>query len=161
VAFILSCLGEPLKRNVRRLLFLYWNMSFGCPAHFGESRTYHLQDEELASLVRAALDDLGWRCQVASRTEFLARTPFMFLGSWGERLKVEILLDGVVAIESRSIWPGFDSGRNKRNVQTFFVRFEHAERMYRLVETPKEPPLAFDADGLSPLGRLLVDSRKD
>ena len=85
----------------------------------------------------------------------------MFLGSWGERLKVEILLDGVVAIESRSIWPGFDSGRNKRNVQTFFARFEHAERMYRLVETPKDPPLAFDADGLSPLGRLLVDSRKD
>jgi hypothetical protein len=150
-----------VNRSVRRLLFLYWNMPFGFPAHFTESRIYHLQDEELASLVRAALDDLGWRCQVVSRTEFLARTPFMFLGSWGERLKVEILLDGVVAIESRSIWPGFDSGRNKRNVETFFARFEHAERMYRLVETPKEPPLAFDADGLSPLGRMLVDSRKD
>lgn len=136
-------------------------MTFGLPAHFAESRIYHLQDEELASLVRAALDDLGWRYRVVSRTEFLARTPFMFLGSWGERLKVEILLDGLVAIESSSIWPGFDSGRNKRNVQTFFARFEHAERMYRLVETPKEPPLAFDADGLSPLERILIDSRKD
>lgn len=82
----------------------------------------------------------------------------MFLGSWGQRLKVEILLDGVVAVESKSIWPGFDSGRNKSNVQTFFARFEHAERMYRLVETPREPPLAFDADGLSPVGRMLEDS---
>ena len=136
-------------------------MAFGFPAHSAESRLYHLQDEELASLVRATLEDLGWRYEVVSRTEFLARTPLMFLGSWGERLKVEILLDGAVAIESRSILPGFDSGSNERNVQTFFARFEHAERMYRLVETPKAPPTAFDADGLSPLGRMLVDSKKD
>lgn len=133
-------------------------MSFGFPARFVESRTYHLQDEELAAIVKVALDDLGWRYQVVSRTEFLSRTPLMFLGSWGQRLKVEILLDGVVAVESKSIWPGFDSGRNKSNVQTFFARFEHAERMYRLVETPREPPLAFDADGLSPVGRMLEDS---
>ena len=135
-------------------------MAFGFPAHFAESRTYHLQDEELASLVRAAFDDLGWRYQDVSRTEVQARTPFMFLGSWGERLKVEIILGDVVAIESKSIWPGFDSGRNKSNVERFFARFEHAERMYRLVETPREPPVAFDADGLSPVERM-VDERKE
>ena len=58
-------------------------MSFGFPAHFAESRTYHLLDEELASLIRVALDDLGWRYEVVSRMKVLARTPFMFLGSWG------------------------------------------------------------------------------
>jgi hypothetical protein len=101
-------------------------MSFGFPPHFAESRTYHLQHEELAAIVRATLDDSGWRYEVVSRSEVQARTPFMFLGSWGERLKIEILLDGVVAVESRSILrPGFDSGRNKRNVHTFFTRFEH------------------------------------
>ena len=77
-------------------------------------------------------------------------------------MKIEILLDGVVAVESRSILrPGFDSGRNKRNVQTFFARFEHAERMYRLVETLQQPPPAFDADGLSPVQRMIVDTRED
>jgi hypothetical protein len=119
-------------------------MSFGFPPHFAESRTYHLQHEELAAIVRATLVDSGWRYEVVSRSEVQARTPFMFLGSWGERLKIEILLDGVVAVESRSIL-------NKRNVQTFFARFEHAERMYRLFETLQQPPPAFDADGLSPV----------
>jgi hypothetical protein len=133
-------------------------MAAGFPARFAESRTYQLQDEELSSLVREAFDDLGWRYEIVSRTEFRARTPFMFLGSWGERLKVEILLDGLVSVESKSIWPGFDSGTNKRNVQMFFARFEHAEHMYRLVETPRKPPLAFDIDGLTPVERMLVDS---
>jgi hypothetical protein len=68
---------------------------------------------------------------------------------------LEILLDGEVRIQSRSIWPGFDLGVNRKNVQTLFARFEHAERMYRLVETPKEPPLAFDEKGRSPLERLM------
>ena len=137
-------------------------MSFGFPPHFAESRTYHLQHEELAAIVRATLDDSGWRYEVVSRSEVQARTPFMFLGSWGERLKIEILLDGVVAVESRSILrPGFDSGRNKRNVQTFFARFEHAERMYRLVETLQQPPPAFDADGLSPVQRMIGDKREE
>ena len=77
-------------------------------------------------------------------------------------MKVEILLDGVVAVESRSILrPGFDSGRNKRNVEMFFARFEHSERMYRLVETPQVPPPAFDADGLSPVERMLDDPRQE
>lgn len=135
---------------------------FGFPAHFAENRIYHLQDEELAAIVRAALDDLGWRYEVVSRSEVQARTPFMFLGSWGERLKIEILLDGEVAVESRSIFrPGFDSGTNKRNVQTFFARFEHAERMYRLVETPQEPPPAFDVDGFSPVERMLGGQREE
>jgi hypothetical protein len=133
-------------------------MATGFPARFAESRTYQLQDEELSSLVKEAFDDLRWRYEIVSRTEIRARTPFMFLGSWGERLKVEILLDGLVTVESKSIWPGFDSGTNKRNVQTFFARFEHAEHMYRLVETPRKAPLAFDTNGLTPVERMLNDS---
>ena len=112
-------------------------------------------------IAREAFDDLGWRYEIESRTEIRARTPLLFLGSWGQRLKLQILLDGEVVIESRSIWPGFDSGVNQKNVQKLFARFEHAERMYRLVETPMEPPLAFDEEGLSHVERLMSDSNKD
>ena len=138
-------------------------MSFGFPPHFADSREFHLQDEELAAIVKTALEDLGWPHKVLSRNEIQARTPFLFLGSLGERLKIEILPGGIVAVESRNLLsgPGFDSGRNQRNVQTFFARFEHAERMYRLVETPREPPAAFDADGVSPVGRMLGDPREE
>jgi len=132
-------------------------MAFGFPARFTETRTYHLQESELARIATEAFEDLGWRHEVESRSEIRARTPYMFLGSVGQRLKLKILLDGEVTIESRSIWPGFDLGVNRRNVETLFARFEHAERMYRLVETPKEPPLAFDDEGRSPVERLLTE----
>jgi hypothetical protein len=133
-------------------------MAFGFPARYAESRIYNLQESELTRIAKEAFDDLGWRYEIESLTEIRARTPLMFLGSWGQRLRLQILLDGEVRIESKSIWPGFDSGTNKRNVHTLFARFDHAERMYRLVETPREPPLMFDKDGLTPVGRLLSDS---
>src|SRR5215510_6601458 len=133
-------------------------MPFGFPARFVEARRYYLQESELVRIAREAFDDLGWRYEIESRTEIRARTPLLFLGSWGQRLKLQILLDGEVVIESRSIWPGFDSGVNQKNVQKLFARFEHAERMYRLVETPMEPPLAFDEEGISHVERLMSES---
>ena len=134
---------RPRQLNCWAVVPVLVVMSFGFPARFVEVRTYHLQDDELARIARDAFEDLGWRYEIASRLEIHARTPFMFLGSWGQRLKLEILLGGEVAIESTSIWPGFDSGANQRNVETLFARFDHAERIYRLVETPKPPPLGF------------------
>jgi len=132
-------------------------MAFGFPPSFAETRTYHLQECELARIATEAFDDLGWPYEIESRTEIRARTPLMFLGSVGQRLKLNILLDGEVAIESHSIWPGFDGGANRRNVQALFARFEHAERMYRLVETPKQPPVAFDDEGRTPVERLMTE----
>jgi hypothetical protein len=132
-------------------------MAFGFPPSFVETRTYHLQESELARIATEAFADLGWPYEIESRTEIRARTPLMFLGSVGQRLKLNILLDGEVTIESRSVWPGFDGGANRRNVQVLFARFEHAERMYRLVETPKEPPVAFDDEGRTPVERLMTE----
>ena len=134
-------------------------MAFGFPPRFAETRMFHLQESELARIAKDAFDDMGWPYEIESRTEIQARTPLMFQGSVGQRLKLNILLDGEVTIESRSIWPGFDFGVNRRNVQVLFARFEHAERMYRLVETPKEPPLAFDDEGRTPVERLLRESQ--
>jgi len=130
-------------------------MTFGFPARFADSRQSQLQHEELVGLVRAALDELGWRYEFVSRSEVRARTSLVRV--LGEILKIEILPDGVVMVESKCGLPTqcLDWGTNKRNVRRFIAQLEHAERMYLLVEKPKPQPLSFDEDGLSPVGRML------
>ena len=130
-------------------------MTFGFPAHFADSRPSQLQHEELVRLVRAALDELGWRYEFASRSEVRASTSSVPV--LGEVLKIEILPDGVVVVESKCGLPTqcFDWGNNKRNVRRFIAQLEHAERMYLLVEKPKPQPLSFDEEGLSPVERML------
>jgi hypothetical protein len=130
-------------------------MTFGFPAHFADSRPSQLQHEELVCLVRAALDELGWRYEFASRSEVRASTSSLKV--LGEILRIEILPDGVVMVESKCGLPSqcLDWGKNKRNVQRFIAQLEQAERTYLLVEKPKPQPLSFDDEGLSPVGRML------
>jgi hypothetical protein len=42
--------------------------------------------------------------ELLENKKYAVITPFMLLGLWGGRLKVEILLDGLVTVESKSIW---------------------------------------------------------
>jgi len=130
-------------------------MTFGFPAHFADSRPSHLQHEELVLLVRAALNELGWPHEFASRSEVRASTSSIRV--LGEVLKIEILPDGVVMVESKCGLPTqcLDWGQNKRNVRRFIAQLEHTERMYLLVEKPRPQPLSFDEEGLSPVGRML------
>jgi hypothetical protein len=74
-------------------------MTFGFPAHFVDSRLSQLQHEELLRLVGAALNELGWRDEFASRSEVRASTSFIRV--LGEVLKIEILPDGVVMVLSK------------------------------------------------------------
>jgi hypothetical protein len=137
-------------------------MGFGFPPRFAASRSFELQHQELVEIIRTTLEDLGWQFEMLSSTRVQARTPRLFLGSWGEQVAVEIQPEGVLAVESRSIlWPGFDMGRNETNVRRFFSGFIHAERMYRLVETPPGPPPAYDERGLSPVQRIINPPEDD
>ena len=104
-------------------------MAFGFPARFTESRAYQLQQDELAAVVKSALEDLGWSYNALAGGEFLASLPFSGW-TWGEDFKVRILPGGVIEAESKCITVRlpqvFDFGKNRKNVETFFTLVEHA-----------------------------------
>ena len=106
-------------------------MAFGFPARTTSSRTYQLQQDELAAVVKSALEDSGWSYEVLSDNEFLASLPFSGW-TWGEDFKVRILPGGVIEAESKCITVRlpqvFDFGKNRKNVETFFTLVEHAVR---------------------------------
>ena len=119
-------------------------MAFGFPARFTETRTFHLQEDELVAAIKSALGNLGWSYKVLSDKEFLASLPFSGW-TWGEDFKVRILPGGVVEAESKCITVRlpqvFDFGKNRRNVETFFGLVEHAIRqgVYQRPASAAEP----------------------
>jgi hypothetical protein len=121
-------------------------MAFGFPARTTSSRTYQLQQDELAAVVKSALEDSGWSYEVLSDNEFLASLPFSGW-TWGEDFKVRILPGGVIEAESKCITVRlpqvFDFGKNRRNVETFFALVEHGIRRgdyQRPVSAAKQEP---------------------
>jgi hypothetical protein len=103
-------------------------MAFGFPARFSARRTYQFLQDELATVVKSALEELGWSYQAPTDGEFLASVPFGG-GTWGERFKVRILSGGVVEAESKCVTVRapqvFDFGKNRKNIETFFALVEH------------------------------------
>jgi hypothetical protein len=106
-------------------------MAFGFPARFTESRTYYLQQDELAAVVKSALEGLGWSYKVLSDDEFLASVPFGGW-TWGADFKLRLLPGGVVEAESKCVTVRlpqvFDFGKNRENVRTFFAQVEQGIR---------------------------------
>src|SRR2546421_6122208 len=106
-------------------------MAFGFPARTTSSRTYQLPQDELAAVVKSALENLGWSYNVLAGGEFLASVPFSGW-TWGEDFEVRILPGGVIEAESKCITVRlpqvFDFGKNRKNVETFFALIEHGIR---------------------------------
>jgi hypothetical protein len=106
-------------------------MAIGFPARTISSRTYQLPQDELAAVVKSALENLGWSYNVLADGEFLASVPFGG-GTWGEQFKVRILPGGVIEAESKCITVRmpqlFDFGKNRKNIETFFALVEHGIR---------------------------------
>jgi hypothetical protein len=100
-------------------------MAIGFPAYFSESRTYQFQQHELAMVLRSTFDELGWQYENQPGDVFTAKVSMNAM-SWGEFLRVEISSRGQVEVESKCAFPMqcIDWGKNKRNVKTFFSRFE-------------------------------------
>lgn len=108
-------------------------MAFGFPARSSESRTFHLPQDELVSIVKMALESLGWSYKVLGGDEFIAtvhNSPFTF----GEDFKVKILANGVLQVESKCVRGGlyrmpqiFDFGANRKNVDAFFAQVERTK----------------------------------
>jgi hypothetical protein len=77
-------------------------MAFGFPARFSARRTYQFPQDELAAVVKSALEELGWSYQVPTDDEFLASVPFGG-GTWGEHFKVRVLPGGVIEAKSKCV----------------------------------------------------------
>lgn len=137
-------------------------MSFGFPAYFSESRTYHMTQGALLDAVKTTLVNLAWRYEVLSANELQARVS-VNLWSWGERLKVQISTDGAVRVESRCAFPlqCLDWGKNKENVQTFFIRLEQVKEIHAISSANESLSSEFDERGFSPVGRMLDEQNED
>ncbi len=104
---------------------------FGFPAHFTETRTFQLADDERFAVVKSAFENLGWLAYTYREGEgfhkWLKNSPL----TWGEEFTVKFLAGGVIQVESRCTsggWRGlpqiFDFGANRQNVETFFTQVE-------------------------------------
>jgi hypothetical protein len=103
-------------------------MSFGFPPHYEETRHYDMEAAQLADAVRATLEKFGWSYKAESNNEISAHSPLSGY-SWGEDLRINILLTGDLRIESRcsggfNMFQIVDWGKNKRNVQSIFAAVE-------------------------------------
>jgi hypothetical protein len=111
-------------------MLLVKDMAFGFPARFTESRTFHLQMDELSAIVKSALENLGWAPRAVGSNELIAsvhNSPFTF----GEAFNAKILPSGVIRVESKCVRGGryrmpqiFDFGANRKNVEAFFAQVE-------------------------------------
>jgi hypothetical protein len=103
-------------------------MAFGFPANFTESRKTTHRYYELTSTVKSTLARLGWQYRSLSSDEFEVHISIN-VTSWGEKMKIEILQDGVIKVESKCAYPFqcFDWGKNKKNVQIFFAALSGLE----------------------------------
>jgi hypothetical protein len=105
-------------------------MAVGFPPRFTQSRIFPLEQAELMARAKAALDDLGWPYKVEWGKELVAVPDFMWIYSRREELRLQFEPGGVLRAESRCVgYPQiFDFGKNRKNVELFFARFEQLMR---------------------------------
>ena len=131
-------------------------MAFGFPAKYSETVEYPGATRDAVRNAAAyAFDILGWEYVESSSGDFVVRTGIN-LNSWGERFTVSLLEPGCVMVESRCLFfQVFDWGDNKRSVERFLAHFEG--RLTRNILEPKPEPEHFDANGRTPVGRIIGD----
>ena len=103
----------------------------GFPAHFTETRTFQLAEDEIFAVVKSALEHLGWLAYTYREGKgfhkWLNNCPL----TWGEEFTIKLLPGGEICAESRSdhgkkggLVMIFDFGANRQNVETFFAQIE-------------------------------------
>ena len=96
-------------------------MAFGFPARARGCRQFAIPPDQLSRTTADALTALGWPFLAPSPTHYEVSIS-VSMCSWGERMKIDIALDGTVNVKSQCAFPlqWFDWGRNSRNVERFF-----------------------------------------
>ena len=96
-------------------------MAFGFPARYEESHRFNLHPDYLSPAAAQAVASLGWRVYAGNPYQLSARAPFNLL-SYGEDVTITIYQDGTVHAASKLLFGLFDWGRNKSNVNKFFMQ---------------------------------------
>ena len=130
-------------------------MSFGFPAYSTDSQRFNLTPGDLVEVIREALQSLGWRYEMPSQNEFVARNS-LNLWSWGEKISIEVSFDGVVKARSECALPTqcFDWGKNSRNVKIFFGE---VARLASGREARALPVPSYDDQSRTPLERVIKE----
>ena len=78
---------------------------------------------QLAQLIPAALQSLGWSCYQSSPTSFNSSVSMGWL-SWGENITIDFSHPTWVTVTSKSAFPLtlFDWGKNQKNVDRFLAQ---------------------------------------
>ncbi len=129
-------------------------MAFGFPAKYSETVEYPgATRDAFRDAAVYAFEILGWEYVESSAGDHVV-TMGMSLNSWGERFTVSFQRPGFVLIESRCFMPQMvDWGKNRNNVKQFLTHFEG--RLTRNILDPKPEPEHFDANGRTPVGRII------
>lgn len=96
-------------------------MAFGFPASYQIVVTDIPAGTDIARSVGSALSRIGWN-PTMDKNVYRAKTT-LSMGSWGERVTVEVLPNKSIKVSSRCSFPlqCFDFGKNKRNVDKFML----------------------------------------
>lgn len=106
-------------------------MSFGFPAYSTGSQSFNLRHQDLIDIVRKSLDAVGWRYEMPSPNEFVARNS-VNLWSWGEKIFIAVSVEGTVTAKSQCmlVTQCFDWGKNSENVKTLFNVISRTAAVY-------------------------------
>ena len=103
----------------------------GFPAHFTETRTFELTEDEIFAAVKSAFEHLGWLAYTYRAGEGFHKSLKNSPLTWGEEFTVKLLPGGEICAESKARTEGAfgfamitDFGANKSNVETFFAQVE-------------------------------------
>ena len=134
-------------------------MSFGFPAYSTGSQKYDLGQQDLLGVVGESLGRLGWSYEMPSPNAFLAKNSAN-LWSWGEKIAVEVSLDGTVTARSECLLATqcIDWGKNRRNVRAFF---DEVSRIASGREASRLPVAPYDAESLTPVERAIKGGEMD
>ncbi len=132
-------------------------MAFGFPAKYSETVEFPVATRDaVCDAVAYAFKQLGWIYFESPAGGFEVKKGGSF-DSWGETISVSFPEGGLICVESSCHAPQvFDWGVNKRNVKQFLAHFEG--RLERNLLDTKPEPVAFDAEGRTPVGRVLSET---
>lgn len=110
-------------------------MAFGFPALYTENYSVQIEIEsrEVFKLFKKAISECGWESNYQFEgdvvTKIFAKVPGTGT-SWGQKVEISMLKNGLFEIKSKSIWQVIDYGANENAVKEIIECFGFLIREY-------------------------------